>query len=62
MNITLLPEHTAFVARYAALIGYTPEEFASMCLADYLQMFENTDGSFLRETIGAMSFKDKESC
>jgi hypothetical protein len=62
MNITLTPENLAFIAKYAALTGYTPEEFASMCLADHLKQFESfVDESFLQETIGAMYFKDRES-
>ena len=61
MDITLKRKNLAFIAKYAALTGYTPEEFASWCLADYLKMFENTDGSFLQETIGSVYFKDRES-
>jgi hypothetical protein len=61
MNVTLSPEDARFIARYAKLTGYTQEEFASMCLADHLKMFENSDGSFLRETIGALYFKDRKS-
>jgi hypothetical protein len=61
MDITLKRKNLAFIAKYAALTGYTPEEFASWCLADYLKMFENTDGSFLQETIGSMYFKDREA-
>jgi hypothetical protein len=63
MNITLSPEHAAFIATYAALTGYTQEEFASWFLADYLKQFVEHfgDESFLQETIGAMYFKDKES-
>jgi hypothetical protein len=63
MNITLSPEHSAFIAKYAALTGYTPEEFASWLLADDLKQFEDPSpvDSSLQETIGSMYFKDKES-
>jgi hypothetical protein len=63
MNVTLSPEHAAFVAEYAALTGYTPEEFANMFLADYLKSLEDSSpfDSSLPETIGAMYFKDRES-
>jgi hypothetical protein len=63
MNITLSPEHAAFIAKYAELTGYTQEEFANMFLADYLKTLEDT-GPFdnsLQETIGSMMFKDQES-
>ena len=63
MNIILSPKHAAFIAKYAALTGYTQEGFASFFMSEYLQMFEkgHDDGSFLQETIGAMYFKDRES-
>jgi hypothetical protein len=64
MNITLTPEHAAFIAKYAALTGYTQEEFASLFLADYLKSLEDTSSVFdssLPETIGAMYFRDRES-
>jgi hypothetical protein len=62
MNITLSPENAAFIAKYAALTGYTQEEFASLFFADYFKMFDNCgDDSFLQETIGSMYFKDRES-
>jgi hypothetical protein len=61
MNVTFSRKNLAFIAKYAALTGYTREEFASLFLADYFKMFENTDGSFLQETIGSMYFKDRES-
>jgi hypothetical protein len=65
MNIKLSPEHAALIAKYAALTGYTQEEFASMFLADYFKQFDYGDDcgdeSFLQETIGAMYFKDRES-
>jgi hypothetical protein len=59
MNVTLSPEHAKFIAEYAALTGFTPEEFASWILADYLQQTSNA--GFVQDTIGAMYFKDKES-
>src|SRR6202030_555127 len=61
MNIKFSRKNLAFIAKYAALTGYTREEFASLFLADYFKMFENCDDSFLQETIGAMYFKDRES-
>jgi hypothetical protein len=62
MNVTLTPENLVFIAKYAALTGYTQEEFTSLFLADYLKMFEDAlDESFLQETIGAMYFKNRES-
>src|ERR1700730_647447 len=59
MNITVSPEHAAFIAKCAALTGYTQEEFASLLLADYLQ--QSSDESFVQETIGSMYFKNRES-
>lgn len=62
MNITLSPENAAFIAKYAALTGFTQEEFASLFFADYFKMFDNCgDDSFLQETIGSMYFKDRKS-
>jgi hypothetical protein len=63
MNITLSPEHAAFIAKYAPLTGFTPEEFASWFLADYLQQFEGrfSHPSSVEETIGSMNFRDRES-
>jgi hypothetical protein len=62
MNITLSPEHATFVTKYAALTGYSPEEFASLFLADYFKQFDCFgDEGFLQETIGGMKFKDRES-
>jgi hypothetical protein len=63
MNIALSPENLAFITRYAALTGYTPEEFASWLLADYLNQVEEDDpyDTFVRDTIGSMYFKDRES-
>jgi len=62
MNISLSPKNTAFIAKYAALTGYTQEEFASMFLADYLgSIGDGPSDSGLQETIGSMYFKDKES-
>jgi hypothetical protein len=58
MNIALTPEHAAFIAKYAALTGYTPEELTNWFLADCFQGLAN--GGF-EEAIGSMSFKDKES-
>ena len=49
MNIAFSRKNLAFITKYAALTGYTPEEFDSLFLADYFKMFENTDGSFLRK-------------
>jgi hypothetical protein len=59
MNVTLSREHAAFIAKYVALTGYTQEEFASWLLADYLR--QSSDTSFVEQTIGAMTFKDRKS-
>jgi hypothetical protein len=63
MNITLSPEHAAYITKYAALTGYTQEEFVSWLLADYLNQFKEDDphDTFFRDTIGSMYFKDRES-
>lgn len=63
MNITLSPENSAFIAKYAPLTGFTPEELANWFLADYLQQFEGrfSHPSSIEETIGSMYFKDRES-
>src|ERR1700741_4817894 len=59
MNVILSPEDARFITKYAKLTGYTEEEFATMCLADFLKMFENSDGSFLREPPGRCISKDR---
>jgi hypothetical protein len=60
MNVTLSPEHAKFVATYAALTGYTQEEFASLFLADYLKSLEDSPiDSCLQDTIGSLMFKDR---
>jgi hypothetical protein len=62
MNTTLSLENAAFIEKYAALTGYTQEEFTSLLLADYFKQFDCFgDESFLQETIGTMKFKDRES-
>jgi hypothetical protein len=62
ITVTLSPKHAKFIAKYAALTGYTKEEFTSLFLADYFKQFDNFgDESFLRESIGAMKFKDRGS-
>jgi hypothetical protein len=62
ITVTLSPKHAKFITKYAALTGYTKEEFTSLFLADYFKQFDNFgDESFLRESIGAMKFKDRGS-
>jgi hypothetical protein len=61
ITVELSPDHAKFIAEYAALTGYTQEEFASWFLADYFKGFGNCTDQDVSETIGSMYFKDRES-
>lgn len=59
MTVTLSPKNARIIATYAPLTGYTQEELTNLLLADYLGAQISSRG--MEETIGCMSFKDKES-